>query len=250
MAKCKRCPPGGPNRGYLVSFGDTMTALLAFFIVLNSLADEQTGANLHAGTGSFVRALNSLGLPSLYPGSRSSQTFQQKVTGPQYLVGDDSQEDSTDRLGPDQDPNEMRIVDREQEEFDRFLQEMKSQYSVQSGRERTGEVTFDFFEPLSESEEGPLLSPRVAQAIARLLPVVSQPGREFEITVWATTPSESAWRRAVEQSAAIADEVAAGNGLSPPARQRIISVGRPWLWSDAQRPVLSITARHRMPAGD
>lgn len=243
MANCKRCPPDGPNRGYLVSFGDTMTALLAFFIVLNSLADEQTGANLHTGTGSFVRALNSLGLPSMYPGDRSFQTFQQEATSPQYLVGDGKEEDTTDRLGPDHDPNELRVVDREQEDFNRFLQEMKSQYPVQSTRERTGEVTFDFFEPLSN--EAPLLKPRVAQAVSRMLPVLAQPNREVEITVWATTPSRSAWTRAVEQSAAIADEVADSNSLDVLSRKRLRGIGRPWLWSDAQRPVLSVTARSR-----
>ena len=57
MARKKKLPEP-PSKAYLISFGDTMTALLAFFIVLNSLAQEQTGAKLHAGTGS---------LPSLRP---------------------------------------------------------------------------------------------------------------------------------------------------------------------------------------
>ena len=52
MAKCKNCP-SGPNNSYLISYGDTMTALLAFFIILVTLAEEQTGANLHAGDGIF-----------------------------------------------------------------------------------------------------------------------------------------------------------------------------------------------------
>ena len=55
MAKKQKRVPSGPSNAYLVSFGDTMTALLAFFIVLNSLATEQTGANLYSGTGSFVQ---------------------------------------------------------------------------------------------------------------------------------------------------------------------------------------------------
>ena len=38
-----------------------MTALLAFFIALNSLAHEQTGAHLYAGTGAFIRAFSSEG---------------------------------------------------------------------------------------------------------------------------------------------------------------------------------------------
>jgi hypothetical protein len=61
MAECKNCP-SGPNNSYLISFGDTMTALLAFFIILNTLAEEQTGANLHAGTGSFMDTVDKFGL--------------------------------------------------------------------------------------------------------------------------------------------------------------------------------------------
>ena len=52
MARKQKAPGAGPNMAYLMSFGDTMTTLLAFFIVLNSLAKEQTGAKLYAGTGS------------------------------------------------------------------------------------------------------------------------------------------------------------------------------------------------------
>ena len=40
MARCKENCPSGPNNAYLISFGDTMTALLAFFIVLNSLVSS------------------------------------------------------------------------------------------------------------------------------------------------------------------------------------------------------------------
>jgi flagellar motor protein MotB len=53
----KKPDDGGPSKAYMLSFGNMMTAQLAFFIVLNSLAQDQTGANLHAGTGSFVRSL-------------------------------------------------------------------------------------------------------------------------------------------------------------------------------------------------
>ena len=63
MAKKKKLEPSVPSKAYLVSFGDTMTALLAFFIVLNSLAKEQTGANMYSGTGSFVSAFSNSGLP-------------------------------------------------------------------------------------------------------------------------------------------------------------------------------------------
>ena len=66
MVKKKKTPPAAPSKAYLISFGDTMTALLAFFIVINSLAREQTGANLYTGTGSFVNAMNASGLPGRF----------------------------------------------------------------------------------------------------------------------------------------------------------------------------------------
>ena len=71
MAKKKKAPPSGPSKAYLVSFGDTMTALLAFFIVINSLAQEQTGANLYSGTGSFVSAIGAIGFAGAAPSDRS-----------------------------------------------------------------------------------------------------------------------------------------------------------------------------------
>jgi flagellar motor protein MotB len=53
---------------YLVSFAATMTIMLAFFIILCSFAREQDEGLFHAGTGSFIRVLNSFGLPGLFGG--------------------------------------------------------------------------------------------------------------------------------------------------------------------------------------
>ena len=51
----KKEPDKGPSQAYLISFGDTMTTLLAFFIVLCSMAEDQTGANLYSGNGLVPR---------------------------------------------------------------------------------------------------------------------------------------------------------------------------------------------------
>ena len=86
MSGRKKRESSAPSKAYLVSFGDTMTALLAFFIVLNSLAKEQTGANMHSGTGSFVNAFSSTGLPGHLSGSRSSDVIQQEAQKPIYAI--------------------------------------------------------------------------------------------------------------------------------------------------------------------
>lgn len=57
---------------YMTSFADMMTLMLTFFILLVAFAQEQRAELLAAGTGSFVNALDSLGLPGLLPGGRRS----------------------------------------------------------------------------------------------------------------------------------------------------------------------------------
>lgn len=61
MARQEKPEDPGPSKLYLLSFGDTMTTLLAFFIILCSMADDQSGANLYSGTGSFVNAFDGAG---------------------------------------------------------------------------------------------------------------------------------------------------------------------------------------------
>jgi len=52
---------------WVVSYGDMTTNLLTFFILLLSLAETQDAGLLAAGTGSFIHALDTLGLPGILP---------------------------------------------------------------------------------------------------------------------------------------------------------------------------------------
>ena len=242
MARRTKCPPTGPSKGYLVSFGDTMTALLAFFIVLNSLATDQTGANLHSGTGSFVQALNSMGLPTKYPGERSAQVHQHEHHSPQYIVGSDS--DAASRAetgGPDADANTDRVIDREQEDWQRFLRSMRSTHSVSSERQESADLTFDFFVPLNP--ESPYLPAEIQEAVDRLIPALDRPGYEVEVTVWSTTPGATAWTLSVDRGDAIVEEIVDRYQLTEDQRPRVRGVGRPWSSATERRPILSVTVR-------
>ena len=82
MAKKIKPPDELPSKAWLMSFGDTMTTLLAFFLVLCSMAENQTGMNLYVGTGSFISSLESGGLSGVFPGDKSSRAIWHSATSP------------------------------------------------------------------------------------------------------------------------------------------------------------------------
>ncbi|MCR9119860.1 MAG: hypothetical protein NXI22_23235 [bacterium] len=241
MARKEREPDKPPSKAYLVSFGDTMTTLLAFFIVLNSLAEEQTGANLHAGTGSFVQALQSGGLPG---GSttHSRRAVQHNETGPQYIPEHDKKEDgSPPGQGADPESNGVRSMDRELEDFQRFINEMDRIAKMKQLPDTEGEVQFDFFESLEP--EPPLLGPKYRTLIRQVIPLLRSGRYQVEVIVWATMPSASAWSRSVIQADGVAAELRKRGGLNAKEQQRLSAISQPWGFSDVRRPVVSVVVR-------
>ena len=67
--------PGIP--AWLVSFGDMMTLILTFFILLVSLANTQQPNGMARGVGSFQARLRSHGLPGLLDGDERAQIFNE-----------------------------------------------------------------------------------------------------------------------------------------------------------------------------
>ncbi len=57
------------TEGWMMSYADMATILLAMFIVLSTLGKDQSGVNLYNGTGSFRKALDSFGLPGAFSSS-------------------------------------------------------------------------------------------------------------------------------------------------------------------------------------
>lgn len=55
---------------YMVSFGDMMTIMLTFFILLCSYSKERQAGFISDGIGSFKNVVNAHGLPGVLPGSR------------------------------------------------------------------------------------------------------------------------------------------------------------------------------------
>lgn len=241
MARKQKPPDAPPSKAYLLSFGDTMTTLLAFFIILCSLAEEQTGANLHTGTGSFVKTLTTAGLPGDFSGEGTSIPVKKDFTSPLYLAPDlDDNPPAKDPTGPDEE-NDLRVIDRESEEYQRFLNELDRLSNIENLPEVEGEVEFDLFNKISDKP--PYLSDAYKTALQRVLPVLRKNTHQVEIVVWATTPSPSAWTRAAKQASGLMNEMASASKLKPEQRRRISAVGQPWLFSNIKRPVASIIVR-------
>jgi len=238
MARKRKPPSDGPSRAYLISFGDTMTALLAFFIVLNSLAKEQTGAALHSGTGSFVRALSGLGLPGML-GKRAEHVTQMDHMSPFYTVDDpESRTREGTSKGPDDEDNGVRVIDREEEEFERFVFEMEHLYSVDSLPKAKGQIVFDSFDSFPTAP--PLLTQDRRTLCGEVLPLLRNEQYRVEMVVWATTPSVTAWTRAANQAGSLRRELVTLARLSPEQQKRLTCVAKPWPFSDTKRPVMSI----------
>lgn len=237
MARKKKKPPSKPSEAYLISFGDTMTALLAFFITLNSLAEEQSGANLHSGTGSFVSTVDGLGFPGNYPKNTSSRVIQQNEIRPGYILRNNEDEEGIGSL-PDPESNDVESMDGEQEQLQRFLKNMGKMHEVDDEPDSHGEIVIDLFDPIGKNP--PYLPNSAVRVLGQLLPRLSQPDYEITVVVWATTPSVTAWTRAVDQSAKLVDEFAKQAGLTAGQRKQLHPEGRPWLFANAKRPIMSV----------
>lgn len=235
MSRKIKPPPAKPSKAYLVSFGDTMTALLAFFIVLNSLAKDQTGANMYTGTGSFVQAMKSIGIPGQSPGDRSDQVVVKSAPAPIYAVPSEKKLQDDPGKGPDESDDGKRIINRQAENFQRFLSEMEYQFQVNEGNPTQSQVVFDSFENLNK-ESDDILGPSAIQIAADAISQLSNEQIELEIIVWANMPSPVALKKAMESAQKIQAQLDRSFTFRGDQRQRVTASAKPWLFFDAKRP--------------
>ena len=242
MARKVKPPDALPSKAWLMSFGDTMTTLLAFFIVLCSMAEDQTGANLYTGTGSFIKTLKSGGMPGAFSGHKSERAIHLQATNPLYMLDHHTDNEPTrNGNGPDKNANDIPTKDRESDEFKRFLNEIERMASVAAEPKTTGAITFDFFEKLKKNS--PHLPANYDEILARVIPFLRKSSHRIELIVWATTPSPTARTRASLQSSRIVSNLIQQSDLSKPDKKRIVGTGRPWPYKDLKRPVISLVIR-------
>lgn len=238
MSRKVKPPPKKPSKAYLVSFGDTMTALLAFFIVLNSFAKDQTGAQMHSGTGSFLKAMKKTGSAGSNFGTRSDQSIERVAQTPIYAVPVNDPQRQNSKRGPDDQDDMQRVINRQADDFQRFLNEMEYRYSLNSETPTESQIVFDSFERLAADPQS-VLGSKAIQLASDAIGQLSDEAFELEIIVWANMPSERALRKANEYALLIEQFIDSRFKFNTGQRKRLLVSAQPWLFVDAARPKLS-----------
>lgn len=222
-----------------------MTAMLAFFIVLNTLAKEQTGADLHTGTGSFIAAVNSMGLPGMMTSSSSKHILQKKDASPKYIVGDEDTQEKHHVDGPDEESNQIKILNREKDNLQRSIVEWEQHFEIEMEAEESNAVTIDLFQPLGKGEK--ILPKDAKKVLVESMALLSRPGYQLEIDVWAPTPSKTALARMTQSATEIKAALRSQFPMLFSNEDNIRCRVKLWPLSDEKRPVLSITIIRRQP---
>ncbi len=220
--------------GWMMSYADMVTILLAMFIVLCTLGRDQTGVSLQKGLDSLRDSQRSFGLGGVLPDS--DRLLEGDGTLPHYPMP-----------GADGDPDNPagRSIDGELEKFQRFLGEVGQHLTVDRAPPTAGEAVVDLFTPLNAAP--PYLTDRHRETIGPVLAVLARANYQVTVVVWAAMPTEQGWQRAAERAAQVADEMAAGAALDAAARARLLAAGQTWPHRDYQRPVVSMVIRKYAP---
>jgi hypothetical protein len=214
--------------GWMMSYADMATILLAMFIVLSALSRDQTGVTFQRATGSLADAREAFGLPGLF--STSSRPIEFEGPTPRYAYAP-----GVDSAG---DENPDRVLDGDEENLKRFVQEIRRQFPCERQPAVAGRVIVDLYEPLGK--KAPYLTASHTGAIHQLLPMLEQSKYRLQLIVWAPTPAPAVWARAVDRASLVLREFAKGADLEESTSRRISPEGQPWRYRDIRRPALSL----------
>ncbi len=216
-----------PN-GWMMSYADMVTILLAMFIVLSTLAKDQTGISLYHGTGSYHKAVNSFGIPGLM--GYSDQTVPKNESGPRYTM--ENPDPKAKPANPDQ------LADGELEQFQGFLADLNKENEVKKNERVQGRAAVDIHSKLNT--KAPYLNEKQTSQLIPILSLVRETGFRAEIIVWAPTPADTAMTRSIKSAEQIRQELLEEISLPEEYRDRVIAVCQPWRFKDVKRPVFSV----------
>jgi Membrane MotB of proton-channel complex MotA/MotB len=231
----KRALAAVNTEGWMMSYADMATILLAMFIVLSTLGKDQTGASLQKGLESWRETRHSLGLGNFLPTSSRANSFEH--VGPKYNLDNGGNTGQGQGDTGDGKPG-SRSIDQETEAFQRFLNELERQFKVNRLPDVVGQASVDLFEPFNQ--EKPYWTSRQKELLTQIIPLLRRSDYRVVFVVWAPMAKESALMRSAEKAKQLADELAIMAQLETKSRDRLVSVAKTWPYVEFQRPVASL----------
>jgi hypothetical protein len=220
------------TEGWMMSYADMATTLLAMFIVLSTMGKDQTGVSLYNGTGSFFHALDTLGLGGNF--TSSARSIQFDSYGPKYQLKGEGGARSK-KLTPEE---QQRIIDAENNRMQRFLNEFERQFRVDKLPHVIGQASIDIYD--SFDSKPPYLTAKQYDVITGIQTVFRESNYRVFLIVWAPTPTESAWTRAATEARVAVQNIAETLELSQGARERLLPFAQTWRYVDVRRPVMTL----------
>jgi hypothetical protein len=153
---------------------------------------------------------------------------------------------SGENIGPDEVDEERSVLDREKEQFQKFLTELENQLDLSSLPAIEDQVAFDTFEA-PETKSGKL-SLQAVQLLSEAVAKLRQPDVTLEIVLWANMPSASSLKRKLQQSVDLRKEVEQTFWMREDQKTRIRYRVKPWLFADAKRPYMSVILGKEKPS--
>jgi Membrane MotB of proton-channel complex MotA/MotB len=210
--------------GWMMSYADMATILLAMFIVLSTLGKDQTGASLNKGLESWRESRRFFGLDGLFP-------YSKRVVGlnefkPRYAV-----------VQPDIDGSRVDQTESgEEATLQHLKEELERRFAMEKDKPVLGQASLDFFDPFNA--KAPYLNEKHQTSLNQLAPYLQRADYEAMLVVWAPTPSETAMKRTMDKATAVAEEIRAS--MPPGANPALMSVAQTWSSAENQRPVFSL----------
>jgi hypothetical protein len=249
MARRRRALAAVNTEGWMMSYADMATILLAMFIVLSTLGKDQTGASLQKGLESWRESRQMFGLDGFFNTSNQPNRFN--TAAPRYMLDPDAEEgEGGVGIAGEKSKGDKqfgRSIDQEEERFQRFIKEMSRQFDVVKLPHAVGMATLDLFEPTRK--QAPYWTPKQLEQLAPIVPLLRRGDYRLTVVVWAPMAKDSALQRSAEKARQLADELCESARLDAAARGRVSAVAQTWEFVDYQRPVVSLVLTRTKAAG-
>jgi len=210
---------GAPQ--YIVSYSALMTIMLAFFVMLNSMASVRESGLQGAGLGLFRMTFNSFGLPGFLTGARGSTSLN--APGGKHMLAEDEKGSGKGKK------NEGRLVKPERHDLSSTLIGL-----LKTRDEVVLPLNVRYGDAMTISERAHL------KELGRLLR-----GSDCSVLIHATVPAgtgepSASWYAAAGWALEIARHLIDSEGIAP---DRITAVG-------CAAPTDELALRKHMPAPD